>query len=704
MSQQQQPATIRNPRIPPANPRANYTPQSSKIMCPPSATSSNRTGIAGPITPMNASNHQYLVANSNTAVRTAKNATMRDTVNQLNGVLAELGIGFKIPDEPSPTYRFDMALDVFEMLVDPRLYVDMQCPFHPPPPSNKTKITLHDRYSYFELVIYYLHIPMQQITKSSFKNPMSKVDNLTLFEILLQFGQFLLKYFSSKSEHHENDYLKDIKSILKDAYLNRGDAEQLKEYTQELKDVFCDMRQIEQIDKIEYEKNIQKLKQKHQELKQKKEQVQLNREQLEKEWNELTKRNELQMSEFSRKQESVNDEKQKLNELNIVVQDKDIEKKRLTERNQELSDKYYSQQHNKDLQEKLRSNTELKQQHEVLQQTLLLEQQVQDSATIEYTNLTKKLHESLANYQMKLNNYKVKECVSQKANVELIDILGETKENDPLKEAKYAIGIIRQDLADKLLELRKREQQLQNEAKANSDELKKVEQNWKKAAKHGQTKQAQKAELSRISEELRSNREKTADYQRMTKDKQQKTEKNLKEIETIKSSVKQYSKRYAKLIESYRSQSNSLRNQYDEFLNDMKEVAASYNQDAEDIARLYNQYIAKIDEEHRSTKVNGESYDDLFTYQAEKFFTHFTHNGGDVQEEEEEEDDGGETDQQKRNLNKLIKHHQGRHEEYLKLVKDRKKQKKELQPLIDSLKEIYDHLDVFKDVKVVDKN
>ena len=75
----------------------------------------------------------------------------------------------------------------------------------------------------------------------------------------------------------------------------------------------------------------------------------------------------------------------------------EMDKKHLTDRNQSLSDRLFSQQTDAELQRHIRSNTELKQQHEVLLSTLLLEQQLHSTATNEHKRLVKEVIEPLAN-------------------------------------------------------------------------------------------------------------------------------------------------------------------------------------------------------------------------------------------------------------------------------------------------------------------
>jgi len=72
-----------------------------------------------------------------------------------------------------------------------------------------------------------------------------------------------------------------------------------------------------------------------------------------------------------------------------------------------------------------------------------------DASLTECTVLTKKLHEALAKYQTLLNNYKIKfnTKLPEKANIELIDILGESKNgDDPLKEVNAVIGGIKKKI------------------------------------------------------------------------------------------------------------------------------------------------------------------------------------------------------------------------------------------------------------------
>lgn len=68
-----------------------------------------------------------------------------------------------------------------------------------------------------------------------------------------------------------------------------------------------------------------------------------------------------------------------------------MDKKHLIDRNQNLSDRLFSQQTNVELQRHVRSNSELKQQHEVLLSTLLLEQQLHSTSGNEQKRLIKEV-------------------------------------------------------------------------------------------------------------------------------------------------------------------------------------------------------------------------------------------------------------------------------------------------------------------------
>ena len=68
-----------------------------------------------------------------------------------------------------------------------------------------------------------------------------------------------------------------------------------------------------------------------------------------------------------------------------------MDKIHLTDRNQRLSDRLFSQQTDTELQRHIRSNGELKQQYEVLLATLLLEQQLHTTTTNEHKRLVKEV-------------------------------------------------------------------------------------------------------------------------------------------------------------------------------------------------------------------------------------------------------------------------------------------------------------------------
>ncbi len=122
----------------------------------------------------------------------------------------------------------------------------------------------------------------------------------------------------------------------------------------------------------------------------------------------LTTSNENDLIDLTKKQEEISDEQAKFVELTQIVEQKgsknlssskkiispvssEMDKKHLTDRNQSLSDRLFSQQTDVELQRHIRSNSELKQQHEVLLSTLLLEQQLHTTAANEHKRLVKEV-------------------------------------------------------------------------------------------------------------------------------------------------------------------------------------------------------------------------------------------------------------------------------------------------------------------------
>jgi len=134
----------------------------------------------------------------------------------------------------------------------------------------------------------------------------------------------------------------------------RASPSQMKEYTVALNAVVCDMKKQVPIDRQEFFKKMDALKKTHSKLTQKQEMLKCECEELEKEVTKLTTANETQMIEFTKKQEFVNEEKERLLELQQIVEQKEKEIKHFTERNQQLSDQLYKQQQNVKLQELLR--------------------------------------------------------------------------------------------------------------------------------------------------------------------------------------------------------------------------------------------------------------------------------------------------------------------------------------------------------------
>ncbi|CAF5061758.1 unnamed protein product, partial [Rotaria sp. Silwood1] len=121
------------------------------------------------------------------------------------------------------------------------------------------------------------------------------------------------------------------------------------------------------------------------------EELKKHRDELENECTILTTTNENDIIEYTQKQEEVSDEQSKLIELTQIVEQKEMDKKHLIDRNHLLFDKLFSQQTDVELQRHIRSNNELKQQHEVLLSTLFLEQQLHTTAANEHKRLVKEM-------------------------------------------------------------------------------------------------------------------------------------------------------------------------------------------------------------------------------------------------------------------------------------------------------------------------
>ncbi|CAF1504756.1 unnamed protein product, partial [Adineta steineri] len=146
---------------------------------------------------------------------------------------------------------------------------------------------------------------------------------------------------------------------------------------------------LEIVDRLKHEKQMNDMTIERDQLKEQFEELKVIRNELENECTILTTSNENDMIEYTKKQEEISDEQSKLIELTQIVEQKEMDKKHLTDRNQILSDKLFAQQTDVELQRHVRSNSELKQQHEVLLSTLLLEQQLHTTTANQHKQLVK---------------------------------------------------------------------------------------------------------------------------------------------------------------------------------------------------------------------------------------------------------------------------------------------------------------------------
>ncbi|CAF4348308.1 unnamed protein product, partial [Adineta steineri] len=172
-------------------------------------------------------------------------------------------------------------------------------------------------------------------------------------------------------------------------WIGRHDPAVMGESMYELRHHIYAKDNLEIVDKLKHEKQMNEMNIEREQLKQQFETLKTTCNELENECTLLTTSNENDLIEITKKQEEISDEQAKLVELTQIVEQKEMDKKHLTDRNQSLSDRLFSQQTDAELQRHIRSNSELKQQHEVLLSTLLLEQQLHSTTTNEHKRLVK---------------------------------------------------------------------------------------------------------------------------------------------------------------------------------------------------------------------------------------------------------------------------------------------------------------------------
>jgi len=261
-------------------------------------------------------------------------------------------------------------------------------------------------------------------------------------------------------------------------------------------------------------------------------------------------------------------------------------------------------------------------------------------------------------------------------------------------------------LDNQLIKLKQVEQELETESKRNAEQLKQVEESWKNSVKSGQTKQAQKSELSRVSDKLRINREKLANYQRLKKKEIEiQTEQYVEDLEQRKLRVTEMVKRLQKYELVYRQQSDGFQNDYNQFYENMKQLSTSVKEEIEKQTHFQKQHFAKAQQERRAANANkgSKSYNEMLQFYVDQFYTtnlieKSSSNTIDIINNDDKEQQQIMIVEMEK-LKQLKEFHKQRHEEHTKRMIEAEREQKELQPILDQMNEIFEHLSVLDDDK-----
>ncbi|CAF1401091.1 unnamed protein product, partial [Adineta steineri] len=433
---------------------------------------------------------------------------------------------------------------------------------------------------------------------------------------------------------------------------------------------------LEIVDRLKHEKQMNDMTIERDQLKGQFEELKAIRNELENECTTLTTSNENDLIEYTKKQEEISDEQSKLIELTQIVEQKEMDKKHLTDRNQILSDKLFAQQTDVELQRHVRSNSELKQQHEVLLSTLLLEQQLHTTTANQHKQLVKELQDLLGKYQVLLSAYKHKahRPPPPAVDFDLSDIIGDTASNinnDSVQQAQIAIENLAKEITAQEILLTQRHRDLEQESKQKIEELQSAEREWKSAAKHGQRRAAQQNELSRFQQEIRLISTKIIDLERRIEEKKTLTIELKKEFDQIKSGIIELLSRFETLETNYINKEDELRCQLAWFISDQTQLAKIYRRDVDDLKRMQQEHMSKLD-----MNSNIKSFEDLIQQQINKYY-----NYRNIDDDEEEDDE----DEDNKNDEKIINESDKLHEEHVLWLKKKKKDAKIMVPITERL-------------------
>ncbi|CAF3277452.1 unnamed protein product [Rotaria socialis] len=611
-------------------------------------------------------------------INRVKPYTLQGLVESLNEILAELGIPHSMRYDTK--YGFEDILTVLDQLTNPSRYEAHRFqPFPPLPQPSKPggKISLTDRWAYLKQVLLAYRLSnLDQLTRIKPERVMAHEHIMIMIELLIQLVTCVLKSQQEQERISTNNYLTEFKVLMRQMFwIGRHSPVVMEESMHELRHHIYAKDNLEVVDRLKHEKQMNEMTVERDQLKCECDQLKATRNELENDCTTLTTSNENDIIEFTRKQEESSDEQSKLMELTQIVEQKEMDKKHLTDRNQLLSDKLFSQQTDVELQRHIRSNNELKQQHEVLLSTLLLEQQLHTTASNEHKRLVKELQEWLGKYQILLSAYKHKAPRPPPTAVDfdLSDIIGDTTSNinnDSVKQAQIAIENLTKEIIAQEILLAQRHRDLEQESKQKIEELQSAEREWKSAAKHGQRRAAQQNELSRFQQEIRLIAIKVVDLERRTEEKKALTTELKKEFDRIKSGIIDLLSRFELLETNYVNKEEEVRTHLSWFMFDQTQLAKVFRRDVEELKRLQQEHLSKLD-----TNANLSSFDELLQQQVNKYYHYM--NFDDDEEDEENE-----------NLNhkvKLVNELDKLHDDHVSWLKKKKKDLKTTAPIVERL-------------------
>ncbi|CAF0860860.1 unnamed protein product [Adineta ricciae] len=635
--------------------------------------------------------HPMVVNTPNSSmINRAKPHTLQTLVENLNELLAELGIPHAMRYDTK--YSFEDILTVLDQLTNPSRYeVHRFQPFPPLPQPTKAggKLSLSDRWGYLKQVaLLYRLSTVDQLTRIKPERTMAHDHMIIILELLIQLATCVLKSQQEQERIATNHFLSEFKLLMRQMFwIGRHDPSVMEESMYELRRHVYAKDNLDVVDRLQHEKQMNEMTTERDQLKEQCDELKVTRDELEKECTTLTSANENDLVEFTRKQEELADEQSKLIELTQIVEQKEMDKKHLTDRNQTLSDKLFAQQTDVELQRHVRSNSELKQQHEVLLSTLLLEQQLHTTASNEHKQLVKELQELLGKYQILLSAYKHKAVRPPPTAVDfdLSDIIGDTTSNinnDSVQQAQLAIENLTKEISAQEMLLTQRHRELEQESKQKIEELQAAERDWKSAAKQGQRRAAQQNELSRFQQEIRLLTTKNIDLERRIEEKKNSTGELKKEFDRIKSGIVELLVRFETLESNYITKEDELRQQLAWFISDQTQLAKIYRRDVEEIKRMQQEHMSKLD-----INMNTTSFDELTQQQVNKYYQYRNF------DDDDDDDDEDETNNH-RNEKRMINESDKLHEEHVLWLKKKKRDAKNMAPFVERLQELHDHMEI----------